>query len=134
MSELVYLKVKIKSLAAEAAIIRREERRFRPRWKSVKDETYLRLRGHRTMDVRQEARSAQLAYALLRERRYLAIESKCYDKVPFSRIADLIEKYGDRTFLPERKSDQNRHARTTQLVKFVMDWTKAEILVIANAP
>lgn len=108
------LRVKIKSLAAEAAIIRREEHRFPsraqrkrairtayanagldrnsiaevragkapkpnlelPRWASRNrsNEVYNDLHRHRTIDVRREARAAQLAYAFLRHRPYETVE------------------------------------------------------------
>jgi hypothetical protein len=101
---LAYLKVKIKSLAAEARIIRHEEeiwkRRGRPyrlahnamvaefvagRTKSYSvpddvkpfanaDSTFWGLRFHRIRDVRIEARAAQLAYAFLRGKPYSLVE------------------------------------------------------------
>lgn len=81
-----YLKVKIKTLAAEAAIIRREEKRFEkrvylgckynskadreePRYKVVKNHPIRRgLQDHRKGPVRHEARLSQLAYAYLRRK------------------------------------------------------------------
>jgi hypothetical protein len=53
------LRVKLKSLAAEARIIRREEARTRG---AIQSE----LRWHRTQDVRCEARLSCIAYGLIR--------------------------------------------------------------------
>ena len=63
-----YLKVKIKALAAEAAIIRFEERRVHG------FERHL-LGQHRRIDVRRAARRNLLAYACLRGRPYAQVES-----------------------------------------------------------
>lgn len=101
---LAYLKVKIKSLAAEARIIRHDEeiwkRRSRPYRRAVNDmakefvagrtnsyvvpdkvkpldkadTTFWGLRQHRIWDVRNEARAAQLAYAFLRKKPYSVTE------------------------------------------------------------
>lgn len=52
------LRVKIKSLAAEARIIRREELRSKERGRRAERES---LYAHRTYEVRREARSSLLA-------------------------------------------------------------------------
>lgn len=82
-----HLKVKIKSLAAEAVIIRSEER---------KSNGVLRgsLADHRRGIVRTEARHAQIAYAFLRGRRYEQIEqnpSKPFDR---KKVLDAIARFG----------------------------------------
>lgn len=63
------LRVNIKSLAAEARIIRREETRCGIQYQFA-------LREHRRGRVREEARYAQLALAFLRGRKYSQVESK----------------------------------------------------------
>lgn len=83
----VYLKVKIKSLAAEAAIIRKEERRHR-------GDTRTGLYLHRVNDVRYEARAALLAYAFLRGRPLARVEAKSHRKAPWPRVEQLVKKYG----------------------------------------
>lgn len=90
----VYLKVKVCSLAAEAAIIRRMEDKWRGRWKSDQDQTFFGLRSHRKHDVRREQRSALLAYGYLRGRTYLAIEAKCHEYPNWARVYELVRKYG----------------------------------------
>lgn len=80
---MVELKVKIKSLAAEAAIIRKEERKALQsgRWANANRQNddehfnlFDRLRRHRVGRVRSAARSAQLAYAFLSGRPYRTVE------------------------------------------------------------
>lgn len=115
---LTYLKVKIKSLAAEARIIRHEETRF-PR--GFRDHpTFQGLHSHRTWDVRREARSALLAYAYLRGRLYSTIEGGSNEKrssqPDIVRIMQLIYKYGsDKGMAPwlskERRYELHQHVR-----------------------
>lgn len=85
-----YLKVKVKSLAAEARIIRKEE------GKSKNIEVRLGLQCHRTYDVRREARAALLAYACVRGVPYSCIEKSSKTEPSWTRIQKLYEKYGDR--------------------------------------
>lgn len=101
-----YLKIKIKSLAAEAAIIRLEERRALRHAKHAQGRQgeeqrladlfaeYGGLHRHRIEDVRWEARSACLAYAFLRGRRYGATEPAGSSKPSIARVAELVSKYG----------------------------------------
>lgn len=99
-----YLKVKIKSLAAEATIIRIEERRAIARRAyavlhqandlALIDEEIAGLHQHRTSDVRVEARSAALAYAFLRQKPYAAVEPPGSREPHKGRVADMIAKYG----------------------------------------
>lgn len=100
-----FLKIKIMSLAAEARVIRAEERKW-PRQRDVptghettqplktRIETRLALAHHRRVDVRSEARSAQLAYGFLRGLAYRRIEAKCYDVPNQQRVAEIIAKFG----------------------------------------
>lgn len=85
----VYLKVKIMSLAAEARIIRQQTRRF-----PGDHPARIGLYDHRTRDVRNESRSALLAYGFLRGRAYSAMEKSCHVRPDFKRIEELVKKYG----------------------------------------
>lgn len=87
------LRVKIKSLAEEARIIRKEEQRTRG---PLREEIYL----HRIRDVRSEARSAQLAYGFIRGRTLEQMESKSRTKPNWKRVRDLCKKYGAYGFEP----------------------------------
>ena len=94
-----YLRVKIKSLAEEARIIRKEERKALDHSDRA---TYEGLRKHRTQDVRGEARAAQLAYAFVRGRPYAKIETRP-DPLPWNfrfvllRVAVIANKYSKLT-------------------------------------
>lgn len=110
----VFLKVKIKSLATEAKIIRHEERKFPTAAQAKKLQLrcggqreeggiYSQLHTHRTMDVRREARSAQLAYGIIRGRKYSQIEETCYDPPDMKRISINLRRFGvTRTLLDDK--------------------------------
>ena len=86
----VYLKIKIKSLAAEASIIRREEKRW-PGPSATRTGLHL----HRVFEVRHEARAALLAYAFLRGRTYRAVEKSAHESPDWKRIETIAIKYAD---------------------------------------
>jgi hypothetical protein len=110
------LKVKIKSLAEEARIIRLEERRSKPGGQQQNE-----LHAHRVRDVRNEQRHSLLAYAFIRG---VAL-SKCEphsDSLPdWARVAKLVEKFGVVDW----------SLRTAQ-AKMFADW-KAGIEMTANS-
>jgi hypothetical protein len=106
------LKVKSKTLAAEAAIIRKEERiarnRARANRKSNADgaanqaidaeATRHSLYVHRTRVVRVEARATHLARAFLHGKDYKSVENKRLGGIPeplFNSMARMVNKYGD---------------------------------------
>jgi hypothetical protein len=83
------LKVKVKSLAEEARIIRLEESR------AGKDDVLRSdLHHHRVVDVRKEQRSSLLAYGFLRGAEYAAIEPKADTAPEWPRVAKLVSKFG----------------------------------------
>lgn len=83
-----YLKVKLKSLAAEARIIRLEEKRTRdPALRAG-------LGCHRVTIVRSEARHTLLAYGFIRGRPYEAMEPKCRKPVNWDKVKKMVQKYG----------------------------------------
>jgi hypothetical protein len=84
----VYLKVKIKSLAAEAKIIRVEERR------ADDATTRCRLAEHRRVDVRRAARHALLAYGFLRHTAYREMERVRHTEPDWAEVARLVKRYG----------------------------------------
>lgn len=87
-----YLKMKIVSLAAEARLIRREEKN----WYGP-SETRTGLYLHRVLDVRREARAALLAYGFIRGRLYSSMEkvgNHPQKAVDFARVLTLARKYG----------------------------------------
>ncbi len=105
----VKLKIKLKSLATEATIIRREERKLLSHSRStakyqnahaVTPQLYFDLHYHRTYDVRTEARATGWVYAYLRGRPFSCIETYPYDKLSFhhirlkQRAETMLKKYG----------------------------------------
>lgn len=106
MKHLTYLRVKIKSLAEEATIIRHEERKtlkrrdwFRNRQGPNEvvehyDSVYVGLHTHRTYDVRNEARAAQLALGFLRGKTYDQVEMKGSKSPNIRRVAEIARKFG----------------------------------------
>lgn len=84
-----YLKIKIKSLAAEARLIKAEERKW-PGTSTVRAG----LQNHRIKDVRGEARSALVAYGFLRGRSYKRIERTTKTEPDWERVEALVAKYG----------------------------------------
>ena len=88
MDERTYLKVKIKSLAEEARIIRKETKRARK--VTIKNGLAL----HRTGIVRREARHTHLAYGFLRGLEYRQMEHKAFEAPDWAKVRRMIERYG----------------------------------------
>lgn len=81
-----FLRVKLKSLAAEAKIIRLEEARNK----------YLRheLSAHRRGTVRVAARNTLLAYAFLRGRTYKSVEPNAHTPPNWKEVERMVRQYG----------------------------------------
>lgn len=106
-----YLKIKIKNLAAEAGIIRVEERKVHgmDKWK---------LQHHRKTVVRSEARRSLIAYQFIRGR-----DPSChFHELSQVRINDwdaierMVRKYGSATTveaLPKLKEAMQNHGQET---------------------
>jgi hypothetical protein len=93
----IELKIKIKSLAAEARIIRDEELKLKRHRKWGSEDLlgkYVSLHSHRTVAVRKSCRSTHLAYGFLRGRSYKRIEATCYTKPDWAAIEKMILRYG----------------------------------------
>jgi hypothetical protein len=94
--QITSLKVKCLSLAAEAAVIRRQERRalaWQRKHPSRYDPIYGSLRDHRRFVVRPEARHALLAYAFLRGRPYAAVERNPRELPDFARVWKIVTRF-----------------------------------------
>lgn len=90
----IHLKIKLKSLAAEARIIKTEERKMRgPRWGSSYKRSL--LQRHRLDVIRPEARCTHLAYGYLRGRTIDQIESCAKTAPDWDRVYVMVKKYGD---------------------------------------
>lgn len=94
MDKRVYLKVKIKSLANEARIIRQEERKCK--------DTDLRngLTNHRKNEVRREARSTLIAYGFMNGKKFYEIERMTVPSrnilriIALDKAKSMIKRYG----------------------------------------
>ena len=87
------LRVKVKSLADEAKIIRQEMRKVQIGW--VKESLYL----HRIGIVRTEARHSQLALSAVRGRPYQHAERKCKSPPDWKKIQDMVKRLNYSWFL-----------------------------------
>ncbi len=81
------LRVKLKSLAEEARIIRREEQRTHGR---LRDELHL----HRVGVVREAARATHIAYGLIKGRTYEQIERTAIYGPDWAAVEKMLAKYG----------------------------------------
>lgn len=90
-TDLIKLKVNIKSLAAESKFIRKEQNKIKAQH-TGDCVAFRSLAGHRTGAVRQEARAAQLLYAFLRGRQYRQVEPKAdWSSYDFKLMCDRLE-------------------------------------------
>lgn len=80
------LRVNVKSLAAEARIIRKEEARCGIQY-------YWMLRDHRVGRLREEARYANLAIAFMRGRAYSRVEGPTSKAVDEKRLTRKIQNF-----------------------------------------
>ena len=101
-----YLKIKIKSLAAEATMIHREERRhnighrgrvrIRRQLARANDLTHAqRARLERRLAKPSESRASHIAYGFLNGLPYNRVEANCKTPPNWSRVEDLVRKYGE---------------------------------------
>ena len=91
------LRVKVKSLAEEARIIRREEQRTRG---TLRDE----LHNHRVLVVRSEARHSCIAYGLIKGRSLEQLERPGSSEFNWDRVNKMLVKYGPATIVPLKKA------------------------------
>lgn len=84
-----FLKMKIKSLAAETRIIHSEERKW-PGQSDMRQSLY----HHRKTVVQRESRASQLAYGFLRGRDYKVMESKCHELPDWAKVEDIALRFG----------------------------------------
>lgn len=85
------LKIKSKSLAEEARIIRKEEKR-------TNGTTHDALHHHRVIKVRREARDTYIAYGFIRGTSYSSIEPHTReDRIGpnWSNVGSMCKRYGD---------------------------------------
>jgi len=81
------LRVKSKSLAEEARIIRREETRT---FGALREQLYL----HRILQVRAEARATGLAYGFIKGRTLEQMEPKSFTPPDKMKVRRMLKQYG----------------------------------------
>lgn len=84
------LRVNLKSLTAEARIIRQEEQRAGAAYRPA-------LAAHRRGRLRREARLTHLALAFVRGRPYRSIEARAKDPVDVANLTNKIVRHWSRT-------------------------------------
>lgn len=89
------LRIKLKSLAEEARIIRKEEHRS---WGQLRNELHL----HRVGIVRKTARDTHIAYGLLKGRTIEQIEHGAKTEPDWDAINKMLKKYGPKDQAPFR--------------------------------
>lgn len=94
-----FLKIKLKSLAAEARIIKREERRAKKNRDLADALTY-----HRRFVVRPEARVTLLAYGFFRGRRYQDVEHSTRP-LDWGKVRAMVKKYSAPVGRPQKLQD-----------------------------
>lgn len=93
----IELKIKLKSLAEEARIIRREELsikngKFSYRSNQRRESIYL----HRTTHIRPIARATHIAYGLIKGLEYHQIEQRNYSNPNWKSVKAMVRKYGSK--------------------------------------
>lgn len=122
----IELKIKAKSLAAEARIIRQLEKRLKRRFKPLKgkknrgkfkerpglrDErtatVFFKIQSHRKFEVRTEARATHLARAFLKGRPYTSLELTTYSAPPLDSATKIATRYaeGDPRIIAQRLAE-----------------------------
>ena len=106
-----FLKIKIKSLAAEAKIIRLEEKK--------NQQLRVELRAHRLRVVREEARATLLAYAFIRGRAYKTVEASNRQghKPNWLKVETMVTRYG-KAFDPTLNTIENQRVYNAMMDRF----------------
>jgi hypothetical protein len=107
------LRIKVKSLAAEARIIRAEEQKSSGQLRTE-------MHQHRTQDLRIEARASSLALGFIKGRSleemevlratFLPVEKLAWDRV-MVKVDAMIKKYGPANFVKAQEPTEARKAK-----------------------
>jgi len=112
MSSMKYaeLRIKVKSLAAEIALIHQDEIRLKGRARRARGggfedrdhvSNFQSLRSHR-QDLKEESRAALLALTFLRGHPYDFHEKASQKEVPFERVKEIAKKFGRFTWSADK--------------------------------
>lgn len=118
-----YLRIKIKTLAAESRLIKAEKARWIKkarcgRLKASPPKTpatmHVRLHEHRMNIVRPEARDSLLALGFLRGLRYEQMEAKRYTNPNFENVFRMVRDFYDPSYGLATNEDLVTHFKTWQ--------------------
>jgi len=103
----IHLKIKVKSLATEATIIRQETKKLKDA--EEKESLYL----HRILVVRKHSRLNNLAYGLIKRVPYAKMEAKCWERPDLAEVKKLAIKFGEENvaYLDQWMEDARTHLR-----------------------
>ena len=120
---LVYLRVKGKSLADEARIIRKEEDRERRKPVESRHPGLLEgLTDHRRSVVRREARATHLAVAFIKDIPYKKVKPYSANRdIGIERIASMVRTYGGYGYASKPVSE---------VIKQIRDWRDGKSAVV----
>ena len=107
------LKVKLKSLAAEARIIRKEELKCKGKWAFHADS----FRLHRTLHIRPITRATHIAYGLLRGLEYREIEPTAKRAPDWTKVSAMVNKYSEFSKLKANRDKLNSWVNGEEIVK-----------------
>lgn len=97
---IVKLKIKLKSLAAEARIIRKEELKNKGKWAWQAESFH----GHRVGYLRPITRATHIAYGVLRGLGYHQIEPTSKSQPDWDKVRKMISKYSDYSDLKDNQA------------------------------
>lgn len=100
----IELKIKAKHLAAEAKIIRAEERKAKESGDTAQLQS---LHDHRLHTVRPAARSTHLARAFIKGVPYKVVEQTCRTQPYAAEIRKMVSQYGSPEFRAKAAAEQN---------------------------
>lgn len=139
----VELKIKSKHLAEEAKIIRFEEHKLKRQidWMEARQQgetaklrdSWMSIKNHRRLDVRNENRATFLARAFIAGKPYKAIEAKVHDigtlnQLVSTRVTEMVAKYGRamrRRWNTEKKAYLFDQEEYNDLKKSLLAWIAA---------
>lgn len=135
-----FLRIKLKSLAAEQRIIRKAAKRHKQISKKMDATTnpdkyspveyerhrslWLDMNSHRRFHVRPIIRSAHLAYAYMRGTPYSKVESWCHEPPNWPEVAKNLISFD--TYLEKRMGNLPVQGRVDAVVAKLIEWRDAE--------
>lgn len=117
------LKIKIKSLAEEAKMIKKEEKKKHPSFMLSE------LNQHRIFVVKKAIRESLIAYGFIRNREYSAIESNPQTPPDWKEVERLVSKYGKAEYYDGEDNGKDLFAFNDKLIDKFRLWSGRPTLV-----